>query len=191
MKKLIRRLRGISTRAEGDVEGIEVYLTEGTPTELVPYERGVSLREVGKGTLARYLPGSVLGMGVLHLVDLPLVVPSFPAMVELLLVYELGPLVIGFGLGLLVLRRWLYPDSEVAGKKSFLAGFLSPVTLVITSLLARGPGLDLALISFLVGIVMALGVYFRWLRPTPEEKRPEGYEPDQPGLLPDGSGPAT
>jgi len=168
-------------------ESIEPQIPDEESTELVPYERGISLQKVGKGTLARYLPGSVIGMAVLQLVDLPLMGLPFPEMFELLLVHELGPLVIGFGLGLLVLHRWLYPDSGVTGRKSFIAGFLSPMTLVITSILTGGLQLDLALVSLLVGVAMALVMYFRWLRPTPEEKRSDRYEPDHPEQLPDGS----
>jgi hypothetical protein len=191
MKNLIRRLRGIRGQARGEAEGTDLQTVGENKTELVPYKRGIPLSEVGKGTVARYLPGSVIGMGVLQIFDLPVMGLSFPAMVELFLVHELGPLVIGFGLGLLALHRWLYPDSEVTGRKSFIAGFLSPMTLVLTSILARGLQLDLALVSFLVGIIMALGMYLRWLRPTPEEKRSVHYEPDEPVQLQEGSLDAT
>ena len=33
--------------------------------DLVPYERGILLSEVARGTLVRFLPGSVIGMGAL------------------------------------------------------------------------------------------------------------------------------
>jgi hypothetical protein len=35
-------------------------------------------------------------------------------------------------------------------------------------------------ISFLLGVVLALVMYFAWLTPTPEEMRDAGYEPDYP-----------
>ena len=46
---------------------------------------------------------------------------------------------------------------------------------------------DVGLVAFFVGLAVALGMYFAWLSPTPEEMRGEGYEPDPPGQLPEGS----
>jgi len=37
-------------------------------TDLVPYRRGVSLREIAKGALVRFLPGSLIGLGGLTMV---------------------------------------------------------------------------------------------------------------------------
>jgi hypothetical protein len=57
---------------------------------------------------------------------------------------------------------------------------------VLTQLLGIVPLPQPALVSFLVGIVMALILFFPWLSPTPEEKRPDRYESDQPTQLPSG-----
>jgi hypothetical protein len=161
---------------------------------LAPYERGISLGEVAKGTLVRFLPGSVVGMGVLSAI-IPPGGLDLPLLFELLLLHEIGPLAIGFGLGLIGLHRWLYPDSEVAGRKSFVAGLLTPVAMlgagISTGLLGMDPLPQPALVSFLVGIVMAVAMFFPWLSPTPEEKRAGHYEADQPDQLPGRSRHAT
>ena len=168
---------------------MELQKTDEKATELVPYKRGISLREVTKGTLTRFLPGSVIGMGALSAIIPPGGLGGL-RLLELLLLHQVGPLAIGFGLGLVGLHRWLFPDSEVAGRRGFIAGLLSPVAMlgagVLTQILGMAPLPQPALVSFLVGIVMALVLFFPWLSPTPEEKRPDRYEPDQPGQLPAG-----
>jgi hypothetical protein len=169
---------------------MEIQKANDETTDLVPYERGISLREVAKGTLARFLPGSFIGLGVLQVL-LPLRVPYGPLALAELLLLEVGALVIGFGLGLVGLHRWLYPDSEVAARKTFVAGLLSPMALIIAGTLNRILQVDFALVFLLVGVVMALGMYFPWLSPTPEGKRSDRYEPDQPEQLPDGARDAT
>lgn len=173
---------------------MELQKDDEITTELVPYEAGLSLREIAKGTLARFLPGSVIGMGLLSAIIPPRGLDGL-RLLEFLLLHEVGPLVIGFGLGLVGLHRWLYPDSEVAGRRGFIAGLLSPVAMlgvgVLTGLLSIVPQVQPALVSFLVGIAMAVGMFFPWLNPTPDGKRSDRYEPDQPHQLPDGSGDAT
>jgi membrane associated rhomboid family serine protease len=127
------------------------------------------------GALMAIFPlGEIGGLGVL----------------EFLLLHQVGPLAMGFGLGLLGLHRWLFPDSEVAGRRGLIAGLLSPVAMLGAGLLTRILGMvplpQPALVSFLVGIFMALVLFFPWLSPTPEEKRSDRYEPDQLGELPSG-----
>jgi hypothetical protein len=168
---------------------MELQTTDGKTTDLAPYERGISLREVAKGTLGRFLPGSVIGMGLLSVI-IPPVGLDGPLLLELLLLHEVGPLVIGFGLGLVGLHRWLYPDSEVTGRKSFIAGLLTPIAMLGAGVLISLP-VQPALVSFLVGIAMAVGMFFPWLSPTPEEKRSDRYQPDPPDQLPSRSGHAT
>ena len=168
---------------------MELQKSDDKRTELVPYRRGVSLSKVAKGTLARFLPGSVIGMGLLSAIIPPGGLSGL-RLLELLFLHQVGPLGIGFGLGLLGLHRWLYPDSEIGGRRGFLAGLLSPVAMlgagVLTGLLGMVPLPQPALVSFVVGIVMALGMFFPWLSPTPEEKRSDCYEADQPDQLPAG-----
>ena len=176
------------------VESMELQELEEKTTELVPYKRGISLSKVAKGTLARFLPGSVIGMGALSIIIPPGGVGGL-RLLEFLLLHQVGPLAIGFGLGLVGLHRWLFPDSEVTGRRGVIAGLLSPVAMlgagVLTQLLGIVPLPQPALVSFLVGIVMALVMFFPWLSPTPEERRADHYEPDQPDQLPNGSRHAT
>jgi hypothetical protein len=170
---------------DGEALGLQIPGEEAT--ELVPYERGVSLREIAKGTIARFLPGSVIGMGILSAI-IPPAGLDLARLIELVVVHEVAPLSIGFGLGLFGLHRWLYPDSEVAGRKSFIAGLLTPIAMLGLAVLLR---LQPAQASLLVGIAMAVGMFFPWLSPTPGERRPNRYEPDQPDQLPDSSGHTT
>jgi hypothetical protein len=123
-------------------------------------------------------------MGVLSAI-IPPAGLDLARLLELLLVHEVGPLAIGFGLGLFGLHRWLFPDSEVTGRKSFIAGLLTPIAMLGAAVLLQ---LQPAIASLLVGIVMAVGMFFPWLSPTPEERRSSRYEPNQPDQLPDGSG---
>lgn len=165
---------------------MEIQTTDDGGTDLVPYEAGISLREVVKGTLTRFLPGSVIGMGVLAAIIPPLGLTKL-RLLELLLLHEVGPLVLGFGLGLLGLHRWLYPDAEVTGRKSFVAGILTPIAMLGGGVLAGLVGfvsqIQPSLLSFLVGFFMALAMFFPWLSPTPEEKRSDRYESDESDLL--------
>lgn len=166
---------------------MELQTTEENATELMPYKRGVSLGKVLKGTTARFLPGSVIGMGALSLLFPPGGLSGF-RLLELLLLHEVGPLMIGFGLGLLGLHPWLYPDSEIQGRRSLVSGLLSPIAVLgasaFTGLLGLVPLPQPALVSLIVGFVLALAMYFPWLSPTPEEKRPEHFDGDQRGQLP-------
>ena len=170
-----------------------LQVTDQGTTDLVPYERGISLREIVKGTLGRFLPGSVIGMGGLAAV-FNIIGPggplSFLAEVGFMLSSFAAPLALGFGLGLVGLSRWLYPDSRVSGRRSFIAGCLSPLAFTATTFLIEGV-LGLTLVGFLVGVAMAFGMYFAWLSPTPEELRADRYELDQPGQRSDGSPEAT
>jgi len=170
---------------------MELQKSEEKTTELVPYKRGISLTKVVKGTLARFLPGTVIAMGGISAfwpptgLDGPL---PFPLQVELM-VMEVGPLVLAYGLGLFALHRWLYPDSDVTGPKGFIAGLAAPLILpFLGELLLRGFGLGLGIVStsFLTGLILAVGIHFPWLSPTPEEKRPDHFERDQVGQLPAG-----
>lgn len=170
---------------------MDLQKSEEKTTELVPYERGISLRKVVKGTLARFLPGAAIAMGGLAVFWPPMGPDGslpFPLQIELMFM-EMGPLVLGFGLGLLALHRWLYPDSDVTGRRGIIAGFAATMVLpFIGGLLLRGFGLGIVPTSFLVGLAFAVGVFFPWLTPTPEEKRSDRYKPDSPDQLP-GSAP--
>ena len=105
-------------------------LQELTQTDLVPYERGIPPTNVLRATLGRFLPGSFLGLGILvAMLGLPGngTLADFVA-TSLRLV---APLLLGYGLGLESLRRWLYPDAEIEGRRSFIAGLMSSVAIAI------------------------------------------------------------
>lgn len=170
-----------SSTTEGG--SMELLTPDEKTTELVPYKPGLSLHEVVKGTLARFLPGSVIGMGVLSAIIPPAGLDVL-LLFELLIFHQVGPLVVGFGLGLLGLHRGLYPDSEVSGRKSFIAGLLTPIGMLGAGVLLH---LQPAVASLLVGIVMAVGMYFPWLSPTPNEKRSDRYALDRPDQPTNGS----
>ena len=91
-------------------------LEQHSEVEVVPYERGLSIKEVLRGALSRFLPASVLSMGA---VGAAVVMPG-PGQWLGWLVAVLGfagALTGGFGLGLVALKRWLYPDADVAGRR--------------------------------------------------------------------------
>ena len=146
-------------------------------SELVPYRRGISLREIVKGMLARFLPGSlltILAAGAFFGVNISADV--LRAVGGLFGVS--AALTAGFGLGLLGLRRWLYPDAKPDGMRSFVAGLMSPFALFIAAVMT-GRGWTLAQLPLLlgvVGVVMAVLMFFAWLIPTPAEMLGEGFE---------------
>lgn len=147
-------------------------------SRLVPYRRGVSLREVVKGTLALFLPGSLLTLiGGMVLFAIGAGNARRFAAIVLWQTVSLGGLVIaltaGFGLGLLGLRRWLYPDAKLDGSRSFVAGLLSPVVVFIVMVSGEWSWTFAQVVSVvaLVGVVMAVAMFFAWLTPTPKELR--------------------
>ena len=160
-------------------------------TDLVPYRRGVSLREVAKGALARFLPGSLITLGGLAMVlDIRISGEVFAAVGGLLGLA--GTLTVGFGLGLFGLRRWLYPDARLGGHRSFIAGLMSPLALFIAATMGRGWSMtQLPVLLVLVGVIMAVGMFFAWLSPTPENMRGDGFEPESLDQLPELPRPAS
>ena len=155
-------------------------------SEVVPYRRGVSLQEIGKGMLTKFLPGSlltILGAGAFFGVNI-----SADVLTAVGGLFGVSAaLTAGFGLGLLGLKRWLYPDANLNGMRSFVAGLMSPFALFIAAVMA-GRGWTLAQLPILlgvVGVVMAVLMFFAWLTPTPEEMLGDGFEvedSDQPRL---------
>jgi hypothetical protein len=173
--------------ASGQVSphGAELPAADPRPTDLVPYQRGVSLSHVAKGTFGRFLPGSVVGMTVPALV-LDFMGPGGPlSFLDVILVQLTlaAPLVLGFGLGLLALGGWLYPDADVSGRRSFIAGLVSPVAVLAGSWISGGfsTGSEGMVVTTLVGVILALVMYFAWLSPTPEEMRDDRHEPHHLG----------
>ncbi len=147
-------------------------------SDLVPYQRGVSLGQVAKGALARFLPGTLITMiGAAAFLDISIAGNVFAAVGGFIGIA--GTLTAGFGLGLFGLRRWLYPDAKLDGRRSFVAGLISPLALFIAA--TGGRGWTIALLPLLlvvVGVILALGMYFAWLTPTPEDMRGDEFERD-------------
>lgn len=151
--------------------GPEVDMSElqlAAASEVVPYERGVERSSVLRAVLTRFIPASAMTVGAAFwLLGTPANVGFLTALAGVV-----APLAVGFGIGLEGLRRWLYPDAEVDGRRSVIAGVLSPValfifmTLGITLSMAESVGL-----GALVGVLIAVIMFFAWLTPTPEEMR--------------------
>ncbi len=151
-------------------------LEHNAETDLVSYRRGVSLREIAKGALVRFLPGSLISLGGLTMVfDLSMRGDAV-ATVGALLGFA-GALTLGFALALLGLRRWLYPDARLGGQRSFLAGLLAPLALFVAATTGLGMT-QLPVLLVVVGVITALGMFFAWLTPAPEAMRGDGFEPD-------------
>ena len=148
---------------------------------VISLERGLPRKQILRGAFGRFLPGSLISgggmLGVMSYID------GFQLFEFLAGVFFFGGLLtLGFGIGMEGLRRWLYQDAEVDGRRSVVAGLLSPLALFISVALFQpiftlfGPG-----VFFLVGIVMAVVMYFPWLSPTPEPAINQSEE-----LLPSG-----
>ena len=79
-----------------------------------------------------------------------------------------------------MIRRWLYPDAQIDGRRSFIAGIMSPAAVFIVGVFA-GPlfsGLQLLAMLFSVALVSAVLMFFAWLSPTPDDMRSPEYERD-------------
>ena len=146
-------------------------LQETTPDAVVPYRRGVSLRSTLRGVFKRFLPATGLFYGGAAILGM-FFEPSAWLIPAMGLVA--AGLTTGFGLGLEVLRRWLYPDARVDGRRSVVAGLLSPFALMAAAVLAFPDGMGpvkLTLVVVLTGVLLALAMFFPWLTPTPAEQR--------------------
>ena len=146
-----------------------------TGKELVPYKQGVSLGTVIRASLGRFLPGSILGLGsVFALLGLG---PGEWLGAAAIFGAGVGALTLGFGLGLEALRRWLYPDAKVEGRRSFVAGLMAPVAAFVTAALAGSGGgyVAFAGLLFMVALITAVLMFFAWLTPTPEDMRGAEY----------------
>ena len=131
--------------------------------------RGVPLRTVVRGALGRFFPAAVTVVAPLAL----LVFLANPVDYAVNL-QVLGPLVLttlGFALGLGALSPWLYPHSNPDGRRSEVAGFVSPLPwlLVMIGLSNRWiphvPGIEWV-VPMATGISLAVIANAPWLRRT-------------------------
>ena len=161
---------------------------DSTSVQLVPYERGLPLSTALRGTFGRFLPGTVLSLAAVFTFlggGGPGVWPE-----AIVLVGGTGlALSLGFGAGLEALRRWLYPDARVDGRRSFVAGLMAPLLFFILGIVSSPISGQFQILGllFLAAMVMALLMFFAWLTPTPEEMRGPEFETnqDRPGKLTD------
>lgn len=161
------------TTDEGN--GVAVDDVGGGPGKaLRKYERGIPFREALAATVFRFLPGALVTMvGGIMLMGGSLLRPDVLAIIA----GGAGLLSLGFGTGLEVVRRWLYPDADIVGRRSVVAGLVSPLGAFIAGVLA-GPMVATNVLGllFLPSLVIAVVMFFAWLEPTPEEKRGSEFE---------------
>ncbi len=144
----------------------------GQESEVLPGKRGLTVKETLGATLRRFLPCSLLSVGALSL--LTGAGGGYEPLIFVLLFS--GFLTLGFGLGLEGLRRWLYPQADVGGRRSVLAGLLSPLAFLAASIIVEpleaiiglrvGDSFFYAGLPGIAGLVLALGMFFPWLTPT-------------------------
>lgn len=150
-------------------------------TAVAEYRRGIPGREVVKGVFARFLPATSVPVAGLWIMSFlrgsgETVVWSTPPWV--IWGGLLGLTTLGFGGGLVALRKWLFPDANVAGRRSVLAGVLAPLVplagfLAMSLLEVRFEAAWLVPATFVLGgIAVALLTFFPWLTETPEHMRP-------------------
>ena len=138
---------------------------------LEPYEPGIERDELKGAVLSRFLPASLVSVLAVFAFLI-----GFPLSEFIFVPVMLAPLVAGFSAGLELLRRRLYPDADLKGRRTVLAGLLAPLTAFVA--LAINPSIDLlpAMGIFgLIGVLMAFVMFFAWLTPTPEELRRPGW----------------
>lgn len=142
---------------------------------VVPYERGLPLSSTVRATLTRFLPGAATSV----VAGITLASGRFPDITaESVLVVGavVGMLSLGYLVGLEALRRWLYPDAAVEGRRSFMAGLMAPIAAFITGVLADPAiGTNVMGFLFLPALVIAVVMFFAWLTPTPESMRAAEY----------------
>jgi hypothetical protein len=150
--------------------------------EVIPSGRGVPLGVAVKGTLARFLPASFSVMGAFSIPAI-LYDPSRSLLVLGIVGLEVLGLSVGFGTGLLALRRWLFPSAKIEGRRSFFAGLMSPLALAITSVFTQGASIvELTSYSAIAGLGMAVVLYSPWLSSggeTPPELPAEDQSPEE------------
>lgn len=145
--------------------------------KMIPGVRGVPLGFAARGTLARFLPASASVMGGFAIPAILADPTRLPIVLGVVGLEVLG-LNVGFGAGLLGLRRWLFPSAKIEGKRSFFAGLMSPLALGITSVFTQGASLtEVVAYSAAAGLGMAMVLYSPWLssggEPVPEVKNVE------------------
>lgn len=143
---------------------------------LVAYRPGIPAHTAARGVLRRFIPGSAGIMSVLSLASI-VADPTRAFIVMGIVAFEVTWLAFGYGVGLELLRRWLYPDAAVDGRRSVVAGLMTPLALGIVSVFTQGAHTaTIGVASTLVGLGMAAVMFFAWLRPTPDMEATGQYQ---------------
>jgi len=138
-----------------------------TPGENAVYRRGLGMRSVVRGTLLRFLPGSLLSSTAVFVYLNGFAPPSLAETATLAVGFGLG-LSAGFGVALGALRKRLYPDADVDGYRSLIAGLLAPLAVLMVTGFVGGIGLSsLPWVLGIGGVASAATFFFPWLTPTP------------------------
>ena len=125
----------------------------------------ISLRTILWGTLTRFIPALILGTAILYglarLADRASV-----GWLNIAIAYAL--LTVGYTAALAALRYRLRADADIAGRRSVVAGLLVPAAY-LGGLVLLAPQGQLALnaTAIAIGAVLAVGMFFPWLKPAP------------------------
>ena len=138
---------------------------EAEPAVVAPYARGVPAEVVARGLVSRFIPASAGIMTAMALIT-TISQPQRVGIVFSIMTMETACVIVGYGAALAVMRRWLYPDAGIAGRRSVIAGLFSPLALGIASAFLQGRRDMIVPASILAGAGMALVLFFPWLQPT-------------------------
>ena len=138
----------------------------------------LSLSDIRRAVVSRYLPsvGALLGS---VLFALAIVEPHGLRWAGVgVAVLEVVALSIGYGVGLLALRRWIPAHRDVAGRRTMLAAVLGPISLGALSRFTQGATLpSITVLSVGAGAFGALLLWLPALRPVkPPERSLEELE---------------
>lgn len=153
-------------------DGTPVSQAESVTSGLVAYRPGLSFREAKEAALTRFLPGA--GASLLATLWFMGGVQGVEQWIEagLYLAAGTATLTVGFAAGLELLRRHLYPDARVSGRRSVIAGLLAPPAIFATLGVFLDSGVSvIELLGLFVAVpaILAVLMFFAWLTPTPEE----------------------
>jgi hypothetical protein len=125
----------------------------------------ISLRTVLRGTLTRFLPALIVGTAILY---------GLARLADRLSVGWLNVAVIyacvtiGYTAALVALRYRLRADADVAGRRSVVAGLLVPAAYLGGMVLLAPQGrLAENAAAIAIGVALALGMFFPWLKAAP------------------------
>ena len=152
------------------MSGVEPRLADSDAVDL--YAPGLPAATTLRAALRRFFPACMLSVGVVvAFLGLPRSVDAWIAVLGGTAAVA-ATLTAGFFAGLAFMRRHLYPDALVDGRRSVVAGLMSPLAtfLVMASGIPLGTAEALGLLA-VVGVAMAVLMFFAWLTPTPEAIR--------------------